>query len=416
MQKKLNEDFIDSYCEKFASKITSSFFTEGKETITGKEILEITPSKQTNYFIIKLLFRYWQGETKKLESPFFNYTHEEVKEALIEFMNVLSQHIEVHKNNFQLLLNHALKDTLYLAASPAAYIEIDLDGRGVDKINDKVISGTLKYLRIYKREINNFLSDMRGLTIDDVIDELPEEFDEFDSNSGLKAETDLLSTVLSITPEQVLTDEDVPDFYDDLDDEVFDNDDPSDRVTLEEEPEPAAVDDQQVKWEAEAIEPAEDEAGESSEEISTIENSPEAVEMEEELGEDDTPEMSIVEEEEQVAEEEEVVEEEELEESPNTVNDKFEDTPTSVAEHHEQNNSSSIMNMISVNLQYMFVKELFKDDQVSFQNALYELEEYDTFDDAVEFLVQGYAKEFKWDMKSNEVKELLKVLFRKFRE
>ena len=113
MQKKINEDFIDSYCEKFASKVNDSFFLGDKIIISGKEILGVTPSIQTNYFVLKLLFRYWKGETKKLESPFFNYENDVVKEALTEFMNVLSQHIEVHKNRFQLLLNHAVKDALY---------------------------------------------------------------------------------------------------------------------------------------------------------------------------------------------------------------------------------------------------------------------------------------------------------------
>ncbi len=118
MQKKLNEDFIDGYCEKFASKVTAEFFKDGKDVITGKEILKVTPSKQVNFFVIKLLFRYWQEETKKLESPFFNYKHEEVRQAMIQFMNVLSQHIEINREKFETLLNHAVKDTIYLAAMP----------------------------------------------------------------------------------------------------------------------------------------------------------------------------------------------------------------------------------------------------------------------------------------------------------
>ena len=150
MQRKLNEDFIDSYCEKFASKVSAGFFVGNKKVITGKEILEVTPSKQVNFFVIKLLFRYWQEETKKLESPFFNYKHEEVRQAMIQFMNVLSQHIEINQSKFETLLNHAVKDAIYLAAMPQAYVEIDLDSRGVEQIGDKAIEGTIKYLKIYK--------------------------------------------------------------------------------------------------------------------------------------------------------------------------------------------------------------------------------------------------------------------------
>ena len=161
MQRKLNEDFIDSYCEKFAAKVTADFFQEGKDVISGKEILTVTPSKQVNFFVIKLLFRYWQEETKKLESPFFNYKHDEVRQAMIQFMNVLSQHIEINSTKFELLLNHAVKDTIYLVVAPEAYVEIDLESRGVDKITDKSIEGTIKYLRVHKKEITSFLADMK---------------------------------------------------------------------------------------------------------------------------------------------------------------------------------------------------------------------------------------------------------------
>lgn len=563
MQKKLNEDFIDSYCEKFAAEVTSTFFTEDKETISGKEILSITPSKQANFFVVKLIFRYWQAESKKLESPFFNYKHTDVKEALIEFMNVLSQHIEVHKNNFQLLLNHAVKDTIYLAAAPEAYIEIDLEARGVDTISEKAITGTLKYVRLYKKEIEDFLSDMKDLTIDDVIDEVAEQFNDFDSTPGLEQELAALSEILPIKIDQVVTD-DIPDDFDDEDDEVFDNDDdffaprketavakeeekPSEEeeatepesvedkalekeeVDKEEEEEKLEVKDEEVEQveeieeessaetvdgagneeteidEAEKeeesqtaeepkkqerpplVEVDEDDEGDDEDDFFTPEKesfkaiddddddevwdndddfftprkatsdegeapeetkeeitasdkidwddkeakevdeaglkedamkvesvftgeSPEKVEeMEEEISEDDTPEVIP-------KSDDPTGEEEQTEQQPETVNDQFESEAETVAEHHEKAKESSMMKLISVNHQYMFVKELFKDDQVSFQNALYELEEQTSFDGAVEYLVQSYAREFEWDMQSTEVKELLKVLFRKFRD
>jgi len=459
MQKKLNEDFIDSYCEKFASKITDSFFTGDKISITGKEILKVTPSKQANLFIVKLIFQYWQGESKKLESPFFNYENDGVKDALVEFMNVLSQNIEVHKNRFQLLLNHAVKDAIYLAASPQAYLEIDLDGVDVDKIDDAFIEENIKYIKIYKKEIQNFLSDMRGLSAQDAIDELTDEFEPFDPTAGLTAEVKLLSDILPIKSDQVLS-ESFPEDFDEFDDDVFDNDEPD---------EPAVNDENEARFKA--AEKARESPtgteidvknemsggmkwGDDNDELLVEKSAPE---IEEEPGSDQRmtepfeeesfetesraeepvaePKEETMAEEESVSETDETESKEEklspqLEEEPSepeeqptdeeqsnaeTINDQFEKPEKTVVEDLEEKKASSMMELISVNHQFMFVKELFKDDQVSFQNALYELEDYDTFDDAVEFLVQGYAKEFTWDMQSNEVKELLKVLFRKFR-
>ena len=87
MQKKLNEDFIEKYSEQFAAKISEDFFASHSH-IRGQEILNISPSKQVNFFVIKLLFNNWQQESQRLESPFFNYRSPEVKDALLQFMNV----------------------------------------------------------------------------------------------------------------------------------------------------------------------------------------------------------------------------------------------------------------------------------------------------------------------------------------
>ncbi len=515
MQKKLNEDFIDSYCEKFASKIMDSVFAGDKISITGQEILKVTPSKQTNLFVLKLIFSYWQGESKKLESPFFNYENESVQEALAEFMNILSQNIEVHKNRFQLLLNNAVKDTIYLAASPQAFLEIDLDGVDIEKIDDAFIKESLKYVRIYKKDIENFLSDMRGLSPDDAIDELADEFEPFSSTEGLNAEAELLSEILPLDPEKVLS-EALPEDFSEFDDEVFDNDDseedkPNDKALVREVPEEtkdsisekepeesgaqkdadtveetdrSAVPNElpedtsnelrfqaeeksseslihpgwgdkvealpeSMKWgdegsktsveesepvleeepgaEQEMTEPFVDESfqpepgdikEDQEEEPVVVEDEPEEMAKEPEGALEEAAEKS---EEDSVQKPEQEQQQNEEQEEPvepekETINDQFEVTEKTVVEHHEEEKSSSLMKSISVNHQFMFVKELFKDDQVSFQNALYDLEEYDSFDDAVEFLVQGYAKEFEWDMQSNEVKELLKVLFRKYRD
>lgn len=421
MQKKLNEDFIDGYCEKFASKVTADFFKEGIEVITGKQILNVTPSKQVNFFVIKLLFRYWQEETKKLESPFFNYKHEEVRQAMIQFMNVLSQHIEINREKFQTLLNHAVKDTIYLAAMPQAYVEIDLDSRGVETIKEKSVEGTVKYLKIHKQEIQNFLSDMKGLTIDDVIDELPEEFDEFDTTEVVAGECALLSEVLAIDSDKVFSDD--PDMDDEFDeDNLFEPgeedlvndrteerkkapDSRSENIGIEINAEDEAMKEEEIsdegaivsnapKQEANAetdsVEEVADEVVEASEEVEVPEKVSPPVILDEEEKEDDFPEE--------------------------TINQQFEKKEETLAEHHESNvPSSDILGLISLNHQYMFTKELFNNSKEDFETALLEIEQFDSFDESVEFLVQGYAKTNKWDMQSDEVKEFLKVLFRKFR-
>lgn len=449
MQKKLNEDFIDSYCEKFASNVSSDFFKDGKAVITGKEILNITPSKQVNFFVIKLLFRYWQEETKKLESPFFNYKHEEVRQAMIQFMNVLSQHIEINRSKFETLLNHAVKDTIYLAAMPQAYVEIDLDSRGVEKISDKSIEGTVKYLKIYKKEIHNFLSDMRGLTIDDVVDELPDEFEDFDTTNAVEELCSQLSPILEITLEKTYSDDpDIDDFdEDDLfepgeedlveepsrprkkapdaqpenagieissDDEAMKEEDieedafEKDKVDEHEEHEESDTP-QQLSEEDEWKDDFEDE-DDSQEEHSTDEEVTEEIESEEEGSEEEAPSKPI--------DPPVILDQEEKEDDfpEEIINKQFEKEEETLVEHHEsQQKGDNILELISLNHRYMFIKELFRNDKNEFENALFELQDFSTFDESVEYLVQSYAKHNSWDMQSDEVKEFLKVLFRRFR-
>lgn len=425
MQKKLNEDFIDGYCEKFASKVTSDFFKDGKVAITGKEILKITPSKQVNFFVIKLLFRYWQEETKKLESPFFNYKHEEVRQAMIQFMNVLSQHIEINRAKFETLLNHAVKDTLYLAAMPQAYVEIDLDSRGIEVIKEKSIEGTVKYLKIHKKEIQNFLSDMKGLTIDDVVDELPEEFDDFDTSEVVKEECALLSQVLEITVEKVFSDDPEIDEFDE--DDLFE---PGEEDLVEVRPRSKKIA-PDARQESEGVEVTTDDDAMNEDEFASEEVPVEMAKEEaspKEPAKEESPAEEVAAKEETPATEAEEPESEEVAEDPSemtseedeateeTINQQFEKEEETLAEHHEgQSGGKGILELISLNHRYMFIKELFRNDKNEFENALYELEEYETFDDSVEFLVQGYAKHNEWDMQSDEVKEFLKVLFRRFR-
>jgi hypothetical protein len=426
MQKKLNEDFIDGYCEKFASKVTADFFRDGKEVITGKEILKATPSKQVNFFVIKLLFRYWQEETKKLESPFFNYKHEEVRQAMIQFMNVLSQHIEINKEKFETLLNHAVKDTIYLAAMPQAYVEIDLDSRGVESIKEKSVEGTVKYLKIHKKEIQNFLSDMKGLTIDDVIDELPEEFDDFDTTEAVNEECALLSQVLEITFEKVFSDDPEMDEFDE--DDLFE---PGEEDLVEEKKTPVKTS-TNVQVESEGVEISTEDDAMAEEDIKdepvVSENAKAIAEEKEEISEEVDEVESKEEENDENEEEDEpkkemrtpvMLEEDDREDDfpEETINKQFEKEEETLAEHHEKSpkNESGILELISLNHRYMFIKDLFRNDKHEFENALKELEEYESFDASVEFLVQGYAKHNDWDMQSDEVKEFLKVLFRRFR-
>ncbi len=349
MQRKLNEDFIDDYCEKFAKKVTLHIFSKGVESINGDEIRKVTPSQQVNFFIIKLLFSHWQKETKKLKSPFFNYKHEEVRQAMIQFMNVLSQHIEVAPEKFESLLNHAVKNTIYLVAMPQAYLEFDLENRGIDILKSSTIETTIKYLKIHKEEIKNYLSDMKGMNYDDVVDELSDKFDYFNTSEAIIKECKSLSQILKIDIDMIFA----TDYEHDEDDDILLSDD----EILGEESKSTVV--------------------KTDNSMVVTEEPKNKIEPSEIVGKDD-------------------------DELPSKQNG----SPKS---------KNAILNLISPNHRHLFIKELFRNDKEEFNRILNELETYDNFDDSVKFLVRTYVKHNDWDMQSDEVKEFLKVLFRRFR-
>ena len=85
-----------------------------------------------------------------------------------------------------------------------------------------------------------------------------------------------------------------------------------------------------------------------------------------------------------------------------------------ISESHAEQ-VDNMMSAISVNHRYMFINELFDGEADIFTEAIGKIEKCSSFDDSVEILVQNYAKDYHWDMNSDEVKELLKIIFRRFR-
>jgi len=120
MQGKLNISEIKKYASDLSNKLAGNYFHKN-ESIGAKQIADFCNIRQVNLFVLKSLFNKWQDETAKLQSPWFDYQHVEVKNALQQFLNILSRHISLKKNVFQELLTEAIKDTLILALSPHIY-------------------------------------------------------------------------------------------------------------------------------------------------------------------------------------------------------------------------------------------------------------------------------------------------------
>lgn len=145
---KLNQDATERYAKNFASKVCDSFFRTNKK-ITGGEILKLTAVEQVNVFVLKIVFDFWQKETAKLKSPYFDYERPEVKEALSVFMDKLSRFILLDRATLEPLLQTAVADTLFLSINP-----VDFYCKEVNQLSANIptfeVAALEKLVRFYK--------------------------------------------------------------------------------------------------------------------------------------------------------------------------------------------------------------------------------------------------------------------------
>ncbi len=122
----LKESEVSSVSQKIGQSICDKTF-QNYTKIDGEQLISLTNSRQVNSFIIRSLFNQWRKEIEKLESPYFDFKHEKVQEALKGFMNVLSNHISIDRPHLEPILDQAIADSIRIAFLPHSYLESVLD-------------------------------------------------------------------------------------------------------------------------------------------------------------------------------------------------------------------------------------------------------------------------------------------------
>lgn len=159
MDERISLEAIALYSDKYADKLARSFF-EQKDVIRGEEILSLSPVHQVNLFVVGELFKAWKEEIKKLKSPYFDYQHADVQQALHQFMNVLSRHIAMDKAHLLPLLKKAVSTTLLVIFSPYDYYSSVIAGPK-NMLNRSAFQEELKYLKINKAPLERLLQKLQ---------------------------------------------------------------------------------------------------------------------------------------------------------------------------------------------------------------------------------------------------------------
>jgi hypothetical protein len=122
MSNKFNANALAEYCRAFARRLCNEAY-QNQSVVSGRQLLELAPVSQTNLLIISNLYDKWKTDVEKFRSPYFDYTHPEVQEALQGFMNTVSQHIAIRREHLEPMLADATRRTLILIFDPRSYFD-----------------------------------------------------------------------------------------------------------------------------------------------------------------------------------------------------------------------------------------------------------------------------------------------------
>jgi hypothetical protein len=370
MTAQINGNYLEKYAISYAELVCDQFFSN-RQFITGQEIIQLTPSTQVNFFIIKRLFELWQEELAKLKSsPYFDYRDIAVHEALTQFMNVLSRRIKVERIHLAGILKDAVQDAIQVATDPLNFFQNELAKAPAGKINE-YLKENKKYFK-WNEMLVTGLIDKAGIGLD---------FESYQqailSNfQSLKASLDSPKELLASLSDTL----------------VFD---------LEE------------YW------------GKSTGQIQETEES-KILEFEQE---EESPQFEA---EEEVKEEEEVLiqlpEEEALTPQPEKREPIASASATGKGLDAAQLQAlfasetykgmkgilGELAESLSLNQRFMFTKELFDGNADLLRHALKSVDELATFEEAVALINARFVIELGWDIESEEVREFMQQVYRKF--
>ena len=374
MTAQINGNYLEKYAISYSELVCDQFFSSRK-FITGQEIIQLTPSTQVNFFIIKRLFELWQEELGKLKgSPYFDYRDIAVHEALTQFMNVLSRRIKVERTHVEGILQDAVQDAIQVATDPLTFFQNELAKAPAGKINE-YLKENKKYFK-WNESLVIGLIDKTGIGLD--LESYQQAI--LANFQSLKVSMDSPKELLASLGDTL----------------VFDLEEYWGQSTGLEETEEVTVPEFEAEEESPGFEPEE--------------------EVEEEVG--------VEEEEELIQLTEESIPTPQPEKSEAIASTSATGKGLDVAHLQSLFASESYRGMkgilgeltdsLALNQRFMFTKELFDGNSDLLRHALKSVDESPSFEAAVELINARFVDELGWDIESEEVREFMQQVYRKF--
>ncbi|GGF34080.1 hypothetical protein [Echinicola rosea] len=353
MNDKINLIYLENYAHEVSEKICSAYFGT-KKYMSGQEIIQLTPSSQVNFMVIKTLFEKWNEEIEKMKAnPYFDYKDIAVSEALKEFMNVLSRAIKIEHTHFLPLLEVAVIDTVLLALDPMVYFWGEIEKSQGDSPHGH-LKASRKYIKWHEKLLNELMekggqgdTEVYKKALSDVFQQSQEMLE------SPKALLEGLSQILPIDWGQLVPEEEEP---------------KNSESTGEGQPQ--------------------EEEEENQAEMNRVDGKAEAVPAEGSLA---AQEGGI---------------------DPALAWARFEAEQSGVL----KGPIASMDEGLAINQRFMFTKKLFDSNPDLMGHALKSIDECDSFVEAIELVNDRYVTKLEWDKDSDEVAEFLQLIYRKFDE
>jgi len=167
MNNKDSATFREQYGRRLAAQLCDQHFgARPTATLDGPAVLRFTPIRQVNLFVVQQLLAQWTQEMARLRSPYFDFEAEDVRQALTQFMNVLSRRIKLARPTFEPLLARAITDTLAVPLDPAETFEQKMLG-SQPTASTQQLRDALRYIDVDKPFYQDFLESLPAGTAQD---------------------------------------------------------------------------------------------------------------------------------------------------------------------------------------------------------------------------------------------------------
>lgn len=353
--KPINQSVLMQYSRSFAQKLSDYFFID-HQVIEGEDILKFCDIKQVNLLVIKLLFEKWQEETQKLKNPYFDYEHLDVKKALKTFMNILSQHISIKKDDFYVLVYEATKDALMLALDPRHYFITEFKKPVNAKMSAQKLKESARYIQFNKFLIQAFITRVEAMGISelfpaDAIAMFEEVFTQQQEHvEPMDWRLKSFSDLLPLDTDALFSEEIIP------------------ATPVSTEP--------PVNFQPESFEHTND-FGFSSPSLT------------------DTAMEAVIDE-------------------RNTLNEKHRSENTPLVEEFKNARIDNLRAAIPLNQKFLFINQLFKGNSMAFNEVIDRVELCNSYDEARTLVKNEYAVQFDWDLDDDVVAKFFDIIKRRF--